>query len=68
MAYVYTVEFRFGEQGGDSLPDDGIRKHILADDRYEAVQLAASCCACRTRASTPSASTCSRWSAGRRDP
>ena len=40
MAYVYTVEFRFGEQGGDSLPDDGVRKHILADDRYEAVQLA----------------------------
>jgi hypothetical protein len=37
MAYVYTVEFRFDAQ---ATTQDPIRKHILADDRYEAVQLA----------------------------
>ena len=36
MAYVYTVEFLFESQAGQ----DPIRKHILADDRYEAVLLA----------------------------
>ena len=36
MAYVYTVEFRFDPQAGEHC----VRKHILADDRYEAVQLA----------------------------
>ena len=40
MAYVYTVEFRYGPQAGNDAPDAGVRKHILADDRYEAVQLA----------------------------
>ena len=39
MAYVYTVEFRF-ELQPEQASDAGIRKHILADDRYEAVQLA----------------------------
>ena len=36
MAHVYTVEFRFD----DEVERDPVRKHILADDRYEAVQLA----------------------------
>ena len=36
MAYVYTVEFRLEPQANE----DCVRKHILADDRYEAVQLA----------------------------
>ena len=36
MAYVYTVEFLFQAQAAQ----DPVRKHILADDRYEAVQLA----------------------------
>jgi hypothetical protein len=36
MAHVYTVEFLFDTQEGM----DPVRKHILADDRYEAVQLA----------------------------
>ena len=41
MAYVYTVEFRQGPSPVDGTSsDEGIRKHILADDRYEAVQLA----------------------------
>ena len=41
MAYVYTVEFRWGPCANDGAePEAGIRKHILADDRYEAVQLA----------------------------
>jgi len=35
MAYVYTVEFLF-----DVLDTDPVRKHVLADDRYEALQLA----------------------------
>lgn len=35
MAHVYTVEFLF------DVPDtDPVRKHVLADDRYEALQLA----------------------------
>ena len=36
MAYVYTVEFLFESQA----EQDPIMKHILADDRYEAVLLA----------------------------
>ncbi|HVQ32980.1 MAG TPA: hypothetical protein VMS49_03475 [Lysobacter sp.] len=36
MAYVYTVEFLFQAQAAQ----DPVRKHILADDRYEAVELA----------------------------
>ena len=36
MAYVYTVEFRFEPQASERC----VRKHILADDCYEAVQLA----------------------------
>ena len=40
MAYVYTVEFRQCRQDDPGLPTQGIRKHILADDRYEAVELA----------------------------
>ena len=36
MAHVYTVEFRFDDEGEWG----PVRKHILADDRYEAVQLA----------------------------
>ncbi|MGO4549968.1 hypothetical protein AB4059_02540 [Lysobacter sp. 2RAF19] len=40
MAHVYTVEFRYPPQAGEQGADAGIRKHILADDRYEAVQLA----------------------------
>ncbi|KGQ20281.1 hypothetical protein LF41_817 [Lysobacter dokdonensis DS-58] len=40
MAYVYTVEFRIGPQDEEGAPESGLRKHILADDRYEAVQLA----------------------------
>ena len=40
MAYVYTVEFRQGPCAIDGRLEAGIRKHILADDRYEAVQLA----------------------------
>ena len=36
MAYVYTVEFLFEAQAAQ----DPVRKHILADDRYEAVVLA----------------------------
>ena len=36
MAHVYTVEFLFESQ----LDQDPVRKHILADDRYEAVLLA----------------------------
>jgi hypothetical protein len=36
MAYVYTVEFLFESQA----EQDPIQKHILADDRYEAVLLA----------------------------
>jgi len=36
MAHVYTVEFLF--DANQAL--DPIRKHILADDRYEAVVLA----------------------------
>jgi hypothetical protein len=36
MAYVYTVEFLFEAQ----LEQAPVRKHILADDRYEAVLLA----------------------------
>ena len=36
MAHVYTVEFLFDATHAS----DPIRKHILADDRYEAVQLA----------------------------
>jgi hypothetical protein len=41
MAYVYTVEFRQGPSPVDGTSSDGgIRKHILAEDRYEAVELA----------------------------
>ena len=40
MAYVYTVEFRLKPQDAEGAPEPGPRKHILADDRYEAVQLA----------------------------
>ena len=36
MAHVYTVEFLFDATHAS----DPIRKHILADDRYEAVVLA----------------------------
>ena len=36
MADVYTVEFLFDSNA----TQDPVRKHILADDRYEAVQLA----------------------------
>jgi len=36
MAHVYTVEFLFDAPH----VSDPIRKHILADDRYEAVELA----------------------------
>ena len=36
MAYVYTVEFLFESRAAQ----DPVRKHILADDRYEAVLLA----------------------------
>ena len=36
MAHVYTVEFLFDSNA----TQDPVRKHILADDRYEAVQLA----------------------------
>ena len=37
MAYVYTVEFVFDAQAASP---DPVRKHILAEDRYEAVLLA----------------------------
>jgi hypothetical protein len=37
MAYVYAVEFVLFDPAGTQ---DAVRKHILADDRYEAVQLA----------------------------
>jgi len=37
MAYVYAVEFVLFDPAGTR---DAVRKHILADDRYEAVQLA----------------------------
>jgi hypothetical protein len=40
MAYVYTVVFRENPGARSDPPGEGIRKHILADDRYEAVQLA----------------------------
>ena len=36
MAHVYTVEFLFESDA----TQDPVRKHILADDRYEAVVLA----------------------------
>ena len=36
MAYVYTVEFLFEARAAQ----DPVLKHILADDRYEAVLLA----------------------------
>ena len=39
MAHVYTVEFLF-DAHASSLATDCVRKHILADDRYEAIQLA----------------------------
>ena len=36
MAHVYLVEFLF-----DAIAEhDPVRKHVLADDRYEALQLA----------------------------
>ena len=37
MAYVYAVEFVLFDPAGTR---DAVRKHILADDRYEAVVLA----------------------------
>ena len=40
MAYVYTVEFRQCRHDDPDLSTQGIRKHIMAEDRYEAVELA----------------------------
>ena len=37
MAYVYTVEFRRVPTRSTDVSEPRLRKHILADDRYEAV-------------------------------